>query len=299
MEDPMLAAIEAGGSKFVCAVGGGFDDIWAQKTIPTGTPDETLAACAKFFKDAQVRFGVITSLGIASFGPIDLARSATYGTLLSTPKSGWAGTNFAHFFGHQVGVRVAIDTDVNAAVLAEVHAGAARGCGNAVYVTVGTGIGAGVMVDGALVHGVLHPEVGHMPVPRAQGDEKFESQCPYHSDCFEGLASGPAIAVRAAMPASILPADHMAWDTEAYYLAQLCRSITFAYAPERIILGGGVMNQKRLLARVQRRTEKLIAGYVPTAARTGGMERYIVAPGLGKISGLVGAFMLARGAAQR
>ncbi|WP_262692962.1 ROK family protein [Kordiimonas aestuarii] len=290
----MLAAIEAGGTKFICAVGGAHDDIWAQKTIPTSTPDETLSACARFFQDAQVRFGVITGLGIASFGPLDLTRSATYGSLLATPKSGWAGTNFAHYFGHQVGVRVALDTDVNAAVLAEARVGAARGARDAVYITVGTGIGVGVMSGGQLLHGTLHPELGHMPVPRAHGDEKFESQCPYHSDCVEGLASGPAIAMRASMPASILPSDHLAWQAEAYYLAQLCRTITLAYAPERIIIGGGVMAQKSLIGKVRREAERLIAGYVPVATRSGGMERYIVEPALGKISGLVGAFLLAQ-----
>ena len=290
----MLAAIEAGGTKFVCAVGGSYDDIWAQETIATRTPDETLAACARFFQNAQVRFGVITGLGIASFGPIDLGRSATHGTLLSTPKSGWAGTNLAHYFGHQVGVRVSLDTDVNAAVLAEASIGAARGFENVAYVTVGTGIGVGVMSHGKLLHGTLHPELGHMPVPRAHGDEKFESQCPFHSDCVEGLASGPAIAARASMPASILPADNMAWQTEAYYLGQLCRTLVLAYAPDRIILGGGVMAQKSLIAKVRRETERLLGGYVPVITRAGGIERYIIEPALGKISGLVGAFLLAR-----
>lgn len=290
----MLAAIEAGGTKFVCAVGGSYDDIWAQETIATRTPDETLAACARFFQDAQVRFGVITGLGIASFGPVDLGRSATHGTLLSTPKSGWAGTNLAHYFGHQVGVRVSLDTDVNAAVLAEAHIGAARGLDNAVYVTVGTGIGVGVLSQGKLLHGTLHPELGHMPVPRAHGDEKFQSQCPFHTDCLEGLAAGPAIAARASMPASILPADNMAWQTESYYLGQLCRTLVLAYAPERIILGGGVMAQKSLIAKVRRETERLLGGYVPVITRAGGVERYITEPALGKISGLVGAFLLAR-----
>ena len=290
----MIGAIEAGGTKFVCAVGGSHHDIWAQEVIPTRMPDETLAACSRFFETCQIRYGVLSGLGIAAFGPIDLSRNtATYGTVLTTPKPGWQGANFVHHFSHQLGLRPVVDTDVNAAILAEVKAGAARGCKNAVYITVGTGVG--VMVDGQLLHGLMHPEAGHVPVPRAAGDEKFHSECPFHSDCVEGMASGPAMASRWAMPASILPPDHMAWDMEAYYLAQLCRTLTLVYAPERIVMGGGVMNQKSLLPRIRRQLEKLLAGYVPVIPRAGGIDRYVVAPELGKISGLAGAFLLASG----
>lgn len=289
----LIGAIEAGGTKFICAVGRAHDDIVVQATFPTTTPEETLNLCAHFFADAAATHGAIQRLGIAAFGPLDLTpSSATFGALLDTPKPGWSGTNFIEFFKQRLGAPVVLDTDVNGAVLAEVQWGHARGCDSAVYVTVGTGIGGGVFMGGKPVHGLLHPELGHIPMPRAPGDEAFEGACPYHGDCLEGLASGPALAQRWGVPGETLPEGHEGWAHEAFYLAQMCRSITLMLSPQKIILGGGVMARPGLLEAVRQGFDKALAGYVPVAARAGGIENYIMPQSLGGVSGLAGAFAL-------
>ncbi len=289
----LFGAIEAGGTKFICAVGYGHDDILAQATFPTTTPEETLDLCGQFFADAVVKYGALKRLGIAAFGPLDLEpASATFGALLETPKPGWGGTNFINYFNLHLGVPVVLDTDVNGAVLAEVRWGQARGCDSAVYVTVGTGIGGGAFVNGKLVHGLLHPEIGHIPMPRAPGDEAFEGGCPFHRDCLEGLASGPALAKRWSTPAEELPDGHEGWGFQAFYLAQMCRTITLTLSPQKIILGGGVMARPELLEAVRQQFDAAMAGYTPVAARAGGLENYIMSPSLGGVSGLAGAFAL-------
>ncbi|SDD92150.1 ROK family protein [Kordiimonas lacus] len=289
----LIGAVEAGGTKFICAVGRGHDDIIAQATFPTTTPEETLDLCAHFFADTAATHGPVERLGIAAFGPLDLdPASATYGALLDTPKPGWAGTNFIDYFKQHRGMPTVLDTDVNGAVLAEVRWGHARGCDSAVYVTVGTGIGGGAFVNGKLVHGLLHPEIGHIPMPRAPGDEAFAGVCPFHDDCLEGLAAGPAIAERWGVPGQDLPEGHKAWEFEAFYLAQMCRSITLMLSPQKIVLGGGVMARPGLIEAVRQEFAKALASYVPVAARAGGLDSYIVPQSLGGVSGLAGAFAL-------
>lgn len=294
----LFAAVEAGGTKFVCAVGTGPRDIQARTTIETRGPTDTLADCAAFFKDCRRRFGPVAGTGIAAFGPLDLSpASPTYGALFNTPKKGWSGTNFIQFFKQVNGAPVALDSDVSAAVLAEVKLGAASGCDSTVYVTIGTGIGAGLYVRGAPLHGLMHPEFGHVSVPRAPGDERFESVCPYHSDCLEGLASGPAIAARWGAPAQELPADHEAWRLEAHYLAHMCAALLYTVSPERIVLGGGVMSKPGLIETIRAQFDDIVGGFLPVAERAGGLDRYIVPQALGGVSGLAGAFLLAEGAA--
>lgn len=291
----LIGAIEAGGTKFICAVGSAHNQIMARKTIDTGAPDETLAKCAKFFQVCKEEYGKIERLGVAAFGPLDLSsKSPNFGSLLKTPKAGWSGVNFIEYFQGALSVPVSLHTDVGAAVLAEVKWGAALGCHSAVYVTVGTGIGAGVYVNGKLLPGLIHPELGHVAVPRAEGDSGFSGVCPFHVDCVEGLASGPSMKARWGEPAENLLADHPAWDLEAFYLAQLCRTITLSLSPERIVLGGGVMAHEGLLADIRHKFSDVMGSYLPIAERTGGLDKYISGPVLGDISGLAGAFALAQ-----
>lgn len=290
----LLGAIEAGGTKFICAVGTDADHIHAQTTVPTTSPTETLAACAAFFVEGEKAHGPIERLGIAAFGPLDLMPgSPTYGHLLKTPKAGWSGTDFPGYFSDALHVPVVLDTDVNAAVLAEHVSGAAVGKSNVVYLTVGTGIGGGALVNGKLLHGLIHPEMGHIAVPRAPGDEAFVSCCPFHGDCLEGLASGPAMKARWGQVAETLPEGHVGWDMEAWYLAQACRALTVVLSPQVVVLGGGVLSRAGLLVAIRAQFEKLMGGYLPIAARTGGMDRYIVGQSFGGQSGLAGAFALA------
>jgi len=291
--DELLGAVEAGGTKFICAVGKNHKNIHRQTAIPTDTPENTLNACFDFFKEATSTFGPLSAVGLASFGPLDLDKNSnTYGALINTPKQGWSDTNIYASLQNHLGVPVAVDTDVNCAVLAEVHLGNAKGCNSAVYVTIGTGVGAGVYINGNLIHGLIHSELGHIPVSTAPED-KFAGICSFHGNCLEGLASGPALAARWGQPAETLADDHMCWELEAYYLAQMCLTITLLVSPERIVLGGGVMAKQGLISAIHQKFKELLANYLPIEERAGGLENYIVPQSLNGISGLAGAFILA------
>ncbi|MFZ5609222.1 MAG: ROK family protein [Pseudomonadota bacterium] len=284
-----LGAIEAGGTKVSLAVGGGPHDIEARLRLATTTPDETLGQAFDFLRSA----GPLDGVGIASFGPLDLKPgSATYGHITATPKPGWAGVDLAGRLAKALGVTVAIDTDVNGAAWGERRWGAGAGLDDFVYVTIGTGIGGGVVAGGKLVHGLIHPEIGHVLVPRHEKDGGFAGICPFHGACLEGLASGPALAARWSLPAEALPENHPAWEMEAHYLAVLCLNLSFTLSPQRIILGGGVMARPALLSLVRRKFAAMAEGYVPILALAGGVEGYIVAPMLGQEAGLAGAFAL-------
>jgi fructokinase len=283
-----VGGLEAGGTKFVCAVGSGAADVRAETTIPTTDPATTLTRVMDFFR----AHGPIAALGVGAFGPLDLDRkSPTFGFITNTPKRGWANTNVAGAFA-SLGVPVAIDTDVNAAALGEHRWGAARGIASFVYLTIGTGIGGGAFVNGALVHGLVHPEMGHIPIPRAAGDT-FPGICPFHRDCFEGLASGPAMAARWNAPAESLPAHHPAWDLEADYLALGLAAIVAVLSPERIIVGGGVARAEHLLPRVRTKLNATLGGYVRSAALDDAVRPYVTAPELGERAGVLGALALA------
>lgn len=291
----LLGAIETGGTKTLCAVGCNGGEILAQARFQTRSPDETFEECLDFFHRQAPDHGPIRALGIAAFGPLDLMpTSATFGCLLATTKPDWSGAPIRPYFQEALNIPVAIDTDVNAAVLAEVRDGAAKGCQDAVYMTVGTGIGGGVYHGGQLQHGLIHAELGHIPIPRAQGDETFTSVCPFHDDCAEGLASGPAIQARWGIKAETLSPEHPAGALEAHYLAQLCRTITLTHSPSKIILGGGVMARADLIIRIRDEFDRLVGQYLPIAERAGGLGHYIVPSGIQGDAGLTGAFVLAQ-----
>ncbi len=289
----IYGAIEAGGTKFVCCVGAGPDDLRAELRFPTTTPEETIGRAIDFLRGQRTAHGPFAAVGIASFGPVDLDRgSATWGHVTTTPKPGWAHTDLAGPVAAALGTPVAFDTDVNGAALGEWRWGAARGLDTFVYVTVGTGIGGGGMAGGALMHGLVHPEMGHMLLPHDRREDPFDGCCPFHRDCLEGLASGPAIEVRWGRPAAELPADHPAWALEAEYLALACVNLTMTLSPERIILGGGVMHQRQLFPEIRRRLQERLAGYVRSPAILDDVESYIVPPGLGDRAGVLGALAL-------
>lgn len=281
----IFGAIEAGGTKFVLAAGTGPEDIIARKVIETTTPKETLGAAVDFFKRIPAG-STISAIGIGSFGPADITR----GTITTTPKKGWDDTDFSGFIKKKLDVPVGFDTDVNAAALGEMEWGAARGINDFIYITVGTGIGGGAVVNGSLLHGLSHPEMGHIIMPRGE----FAGICPYHGNCLEGLASGPAIEARWNKRAGELPVSHPAWEIEAEYLASALSTYIFTLSPRRIIMGGGVMKTKGLMDLVRKKTLKILNGYLRLPFISDNMENFIVPPGLGDNSGIMGAIVLAR-----
>ncbi len=288
----MLAAIEAGGTKFVCGVG---DAAGSRETarIATRDPDATLADVVAFLARAVDRHGPIAAIGIGSFGPLQLDPAAPdFGRITTTPKPGWQGADMPARLRAALGVPVAIDTDVNAAALAEAAHGAGRGARSLAYVTVGTGIGVGLAMDGRPVHGLGHPEAGHLLLRRHADHGDFAGICPYHGDCLEGLASGPAIIAAWGGSLATLPAGHPAWTVQADYLGQLCATLILVAAPEHIVLGGGVLSQPSLLDAARARTRERLAGYCAAWTDEAFATR-ITAPGCTEPPGLTGAYMLA------
>lgn len=287
----LFGGIEAGGTKFVCAVGTGPDDVRAEVRFPTTTPDETIGKAVDFFKAYQVD---LTAVGIAAFGPLDPnPNSDTFGYITTTPKPHWGNTNLAGAIREALGVPVGFDTDVNGAALGEYRWGAAQGLDTFVYFTIGTGIGGGAMVNGNMLHGLVHPEMGHQLLRHDWEEDPFEGACPYHGDCWEGLAAGPAIGKRWGKPAEELPEDHPAWDLEAKYIGLALENVITILSPQRIILGGGVMSQPQLFPKVRQQVQTLLNGYVQHPAILEDIDRYIVPPGLGNQAGVLGAIALA------
>lgn len=288
----MFGAIEAGGTKFLCGVG---DAHGSRETarIDTRDPDSTIGEAIAFFRAAAARYGPLQAIGVGSFGPLQLdPRAPDFGRLTTTPKPGWSGADMPARLRAALGVEIAIDTDVNAAALAEAAYGAGRGAGSLAYVTVGTGIGVGLAIEGRTVHGLGHPEAGHL-LPRRHADHgRFAGTCPYHGDCLEGLASGPAIIAAWGKSFADLPGDHPAWGVQADYIGQLCASLILTVAPEHIVLGGGVMSQERLLAGARLRCAARLAGYCASWTPEMFATR-ITTPGCTEPPGLVGAYMLA------
>ncbi|MFQ5347089.1 MAG: ROK family protein [Rhodothalassiaceae bacterium] len=292
-EAPLVGAVEIGGTKIICLVGSGPDDIRAEVRLPTRGPGESIADILTFFRQ-QATLGPLARLGVASFGPVDLdPASPRWGHITATPKAGWSDTDLAGVLARELSVSVQFDTDVNGAALAEGRWGAAKGLADYVYVTVGTGIGGGIVVNGRLVRGTLHPEIGHMVVPHDRTADPYAGCCPFHSDCLEGLASGPAIAARWGAPGAELAPDHPAWALEADYLSVLAANLLFLLAPERILFGGGVMENRWLLDLVRKRTGARLGGYLRPPAPGGGLDCVIGAPGLGQRVGPLGALALA------
>lgn len=282
-----IGGIEAGGTKMVCAVGDEKGELFERVTIPTRQPEETFEEMIRYFSDKQIE-----ALGIGCFGPVDLNRSsATYGFITSTPKPGWKNTDVVGRFQKALSVPVGFDTDVNGAILGEVMLGAAKGCENAIYITVGTGIGVGIYVNGGLLHGLVHPEGGHILLAKHPKDT-YSGKCPYHGCCFEGLASGPAIEERWGKKAELLADEMNVWELESYYIAQAITNYILTYSPQKIILWGGVMHQNQLFEQIRAKVPELLSGYIQHPAVTEKIADYIVPPALGDNPGILGAIQL-------
>ncbi len=288
----IYGAVEGGGTKFVCMVGTGPADVVDEVTIPTTSPTETIGAVIEFL--ARKRSGVeLAAVGVATFGPIGLdPESDTYGCVLKTTKVEWSGARILSPIGRRLGVPIGWDTDVNGAILGEARWGAARGVDPALYLTIGTGIGGGALVNGSTIHGLLHPEMGHVPVPVLPGDP-FPGICSFHGHCLEGVASGPALAARLGRPVEEIPSDDPAWDLEARYLAYGISGLVLALSPKRVVLGGGVMKQARLLPKVRRAFVDVLNGYVDVPDIVEHVDDYLVLSALDQRAGLYGALVLA------
>ena len=283
----MIGGIEAGGTKMVCAIGDENGTIIDKMIFPTRQPKETFDNLIRYFKSWDIK-----ALGIGCFGPIDLNRqSKTYGYITKTPKKGWENCNVVGTFETALEIPVGFDTDVNGAVLGEVTWGAAQGMENAIYITVGTGVGVGVYLNGALLHGLVHPEAGHILLAK-HSEDFYEGCCPFHKNCVEGLASGPAIEARWGKKAVELADREEVWKLEAYYIAQAIVNYILAYSPQKIILWGGVMHQRNLFALVRKEVKRLLNNYISHEMLKESIEDYIVPPALGENPGIMGAIKL-------
>jgi fructokinase len=292
---PLFGGIEAGGTKFVCAVGTSPDDLRTETRFPTTTPKETIGQAIAFFEgQAQAQQEPLAAIGIASFGPVDPnPDSPTFGYITTTPKPGWAQTDFAGAVGQALSVPVGFDTDVNVAALGEHRWGAAQGLDTFIYLTIGTGLGGGGMVNGKLMHGLIHPEMGHIR-PQRHPDDDYSGACPFHGDCLEGMAAGPALEGRWGKRGETLPVDHPAWEIEAHYLAMGLVNFICTLSPQRIIMGGGVMEQAHLFPLIRRKVQDFLNGYVQSPIILAQIDDYIVPPGLGNRAGVLGAIALAQ-----
>jgi len=285
--------IEAGGTKFKCIVGRGPEEVIAQTEFPTSSPSETLERAIQFFRPFYDA-GELQAIGIGTFGPCDLDRSSpTYGFITSTPKPGWQNTDVVGVIRSALPVAVSIDTDVNAAALGEHTWGATVGLGTSLYLTIGTGIGGGLIIGGRPLHGMHHPEMGHIRIPHDTHRDPFAGSCPFHADCLEGLASGPAIQARFGRRGEELTDADPFWELEAGYLAAAIANFILIASPERIVLGGGIMQRTFLLSLIRPQVVRSLAGYIRHAALVEDIDNYIVLPGLGALSGVLGAIALA------
>jgi len=290
----VFGAIEAGGTKFECGLGTNPDDLEVVR-IPTTSPQATIASVIGFLKEKSQ--GRLKSVGIGSFGPIDLhPKSPTFGFITSTPKAGWQNCDIAGAFRKALGVPVGIDTDVSAAALGERRWGAAQGLSDFVYLTVGTGIGGGAIVNGNVLHGLQHPEMGHIRIPHDWTVDPFRGVCPFHGDCLEGIASGRSMQARWGVTARELPLEHPGLALEARYLALGLANFIFTLSPQRILLGGGVMQQEQLFTLIRLELAPLLGNYVPAGERDD-LATYIIPPGLADRAGILGALILAERAA--
>jgi fructokinase len=289
----LFGGIEAGGTKFICVTGTGPDNIISKIQIPTTTPEETLMKVIDFFQK-EMKKKPLAAIGIASFGPLDIdEKSPAYGSITGTPKPGWANTNLVKKIHEALGIPVTLDTDVNGAALGEQRWGAAKGLDTFIYITVGTGIGGGGLINGKLMHGLVHPEMGHILIPHDKQKDPFPGCCPYHGDCLEGLASGAAVAKRWGKQPEALTPGHPAWELEAEYLAYGLVNLICTLSPQRIIIGGGIMKAPGLLKAVRKRVKELLNNYVNSPAVRENIDDYIVPPALGDMAGVLGAVALA------
>lgn len=283
----IYGALEAGGTKMVCAIGDEKGTIMERVSFPTETPEITLPKLIDYFKDKHIE-----ALGIGCFGPIDLNRnSKSYGCITSTPKAAWRSCNIVAAFEEALGVPVGFDTDVNGSVLGEVTWGCGKGLQNVIYITIGTGVGVGVFAHGRLLHGMLHPEGGHILLPK-HPDDTYKGRCPYHGDrCLEGLAAGPAVEERWGKKGTELAEKKEVWELEAYYIAVALANYIFTLSPQKIILGGGIMHQEQLMPLIRTKVLELLNGYLSTTELSD-IENYIVLPSLDDNQGIMGALKL-------
>jgi fructokinase len=291
----LYGGIEAGGTKFVCMIASGPGDIKAEVRFPTTTPEETLARCIAFFQEQEQSFNrPVAAIGIACFGPIDLHESSpTWGYITTTPKPGWANTDVAGPIRLGLGVPVSFHHDVVVAGVGEGTWGAAQGLDNFIYLTIGTGIGGGVIAGGKPVHGLVHPEIGHMLLRRDPHLDPFTGCCPYHGDCLEGLACGPALEKRWGTKGYNLPPDHPAWELEATYLSDALHNLVITLSPQKLILGGGVMQQEQLFPIIRQKVARSLNGYIQSDIIMHHMDDYIVPPALGNEAGALGCIAMA------
>ena len=289
MERNLYGGIELGGTKMVLAVSDDDGTLFDRVSIPTTTPEETLSRLHDYFSDKK-----ILSLGIASFGPVDLNKnSETYGYITSTPKVLWQNTDVLGYF-KDLNVPLGFDTDVNGACLGEVKYGAGKGLSNVIYGTIGTGVGFGIYLNNQLLHGLLHPETGHMLLRKHEIDKDFHGPCPFHDNCLETLASGPSIEKRWHKSARELYDDKQVWDLEAYYISEALVNCILCYSPERIILGGGVMHNEELVKLIRIKVLEKLNNYIKKEEITEHIDEYIVLPGLNDNAGIVGAIELGK-----
>lgn len=292
--EPLLGAIEGGGTKFICAVGYGHERILDVCRIETREPQPTLESVVAFFRKHPIQ-----ALGVGMFGPLELRPGQGRGSLLATPKPGWAGFHFRKYLANHFQIPINIDTDVNAAALGEARWGAAVDCSVVLYVTVGTGVGGGVLVHGRPLHGLMHAEFGHIQMPLLHDErglqDPFEGNCPYHGRCLEGMIAGPALLRRTGKKGETLAPDDVAFDWAARYLGVGLATAVLTLSPERIVVGGGVMGSARLLPKVRASLAETLAGYVARPEITTELiEQYVVSPKLGTHAGIAGAFALAQ-----
>jgi fructokinase len=290
----LFGGIEAGGTKFVCMIGTDPDNLFREERFPTTTPRETIHKVIEFFVP-YARNGELAALGIASFGPLDLnPNSRTYGYITTTPKDGWSQVDLHGEIQRSLNVPVAIDTDVNAAAFGERYwIPENRSLDPFLYVTVGTGIGVGVIINGAPLHGLLHAEAGHFALPHDRQRDPFPGVCPYHDDCLEGLASGLSMTRRWGQKPDYLPASHPGWDLESDYIALALVNLIYAYSPQRIILGGGVSQHPGLIQDVRCKVRQFLNGYLRSSMLMERIDEYILLPALGNRSGGLGAIAMA------
>lgn len=281
-----IGALEAGGTKMVCAVGDENGQILERASVVTENPDKTMPEILEFFRQYT-----LDAIGIGTFGPVDLDRtSPTYGYITSTPKISWRNFNLLGSMKREFAVPIGLDTDVNASAIGEASYGITRGLDSSIYITVGTGIGVGVILDGKAVHGMQHPEAGHILLVR-HPEDNYTGRCPYHPNCLEGLASGPAIEERFGVKAAELPGDSLAWEIESFYLAQALVDFTLVYSPKRIVLGGGVMHQKQLFPKIREKYREMLNHYVDTPY-VKDLNNYIVPYSLDDNQGIMGCIRI-------
>jgi len=291
----LFGGIEAGGTKFVCVIGTDPENILFEKRFPTTNPNQTIQTAIDFFQEKTRNHGInFKSIGLGCFGPVELnVNSKKYGYITTTPKPGWGDTDIVRPIEIALKVPVIFDTDVNAAAIGEGKWGAGKNLENFVYFTIGTGIGAGAIINRQPIHGLIHPEMGHILLSK-NSEDTYKGKCPYHSNCFEGFASGPAIEERWGLPSDSIPPSHIAWDLEADYIAQALCNIICTLSPQKIILGGGVMQQFHLFKKIRHKTIQYLNGYISSDAIINNIDEYIVPPALGNKAGMLGAIAMAQ-----